>query len=85
MLIEIKDLPPGQKIKKISVDITFEDSGEIHCEQTVDTRDSAPVSDKQFIPEPPSPPNPPESRIIKEDGKVREHKEIPPEMKDMEF
>ena len=53
MIIEIKGLPEGQKIKHINVDITFDDNGEIGsvtenfqhaCEETqpveIDTREA---------------------------------------------
>lgn len=86
MIIEIKGLPDGHKIKHINVDITFEDGScavKTHAEQRHDVkveRVSHAVQDQH---------NDDDHREViaapNNDIDTRPKKEIPPEMTDMEF
>lgn len=89
MIIEIKGLPEGQKIKHINVDVTFDDSGEVVVKTVMDPN----VKKIEKLDLPPMPkPEPPRNmrRDHKEERPVidiekREVKDVPNEMKDMEF
>lgn len=72
MIIEIKNLPEGRKVKHINVDITFEEDGAVV--KTV-TEEKSPQPNVKFD----NVPTPPQTVV------EREHKEIPPEMQDLEF
>jgi hypothetical protein len=76
MIIEIKDLPQGRKVKHINVDITFEEDGVVVKTKTEPT-DSGSVDLPKF--------DMSENTIPVSEPIEREHKEIPPEMTDMEF
>lgn len=83
MIIEIKDLPPGRKVNRILVDITFEDSGsnliktEFNSFDSIDNpTDNPSTTYKQKGPDVPKPSEPTEER---------KHKDIPDEMKNLEF
>lgn len=115
MIIEIKDLPEGRKVKHINVDITFEEDGVVVKTDKTDKKpysptvtitpddiddacvdpetpilepfeeseidfssNQRPVVDKDFLSVDEFEPKVPEPII-------REKKEIPPEMTDMEF
>ena len=75
MIIEIKDLPEGRKVKHINVDIKFEEDGSVvvksKTEPSVEVEESPVVFDTA--------PVPPVTNI------ERERKEVPPEMQDLEF
>jgi hypothetical protein len=80
MIIEIKDLPDGKQIKKITFDIEFED-GNIRRTTNRSDYDGTPVGNPNVSEE---------SKSTEECKPVdvpveREAKEIPPEMTDMEF
>lgn len=93
MIIEIKDLPHGRKVKHINVDITFEEDGGVVVNASSDTQPS--ISTRNF-PESPIDPKDPidhqetqsespsdiERPVISED---RPKKEVPSEMLDLEF
>jgi hypothetical protein len=88
MIIEIKDLPHGRKVKHINVDITFEEDGTISTivKDEVDTTASSEKGASRA-----------QSQETESDVKFestetptpnledRPKKEIPPEMQDMEF
>lgn len=76
MLIKIEDLPNGQKIKHIKVDILFEDN-QIVSSDVVSENHSTP----NVFPEPPQEPSTPPARLLGDESIL----EIPPEMKDVEF
>jgi len=94
MIIEIKDLPPGRNVKRINVDVTFEDvtfeDGEPipvskSDSSTVNVKEvEAPplryisTSDDTIMPDVPTPAGP----IYNDD---RPKKEIPQEMLDLEL
>lgn len=79
MIIEIKNLPEGRKVKHINFDISFEEDGSAvvrtnsvqsyihHSENNTINDEVAPKVDVPKI------------------HLQREHKEVPPEMKDLEF
>lgn len=75
MLIKIEDLPSGQKIKHIKVDILFEDD-QIVSSDVVSEKHSNP----KVFPEPPQEPIVPPVGILGD-----EVLEIPPEMTDVEY
>jgi hypothetical protein len=84
MIIEIKDLPHGRKVKHINVDITFEEDGEVQVQTKVeDIKISKPT---KIAPAPVAESNDTdaviERPVIPEE---REKKEVPQEMTDMEF
>lgn len=72
MIIEIKDLPSGRKVKHISVDITFEEDGSPVVKTSTAEEPKEEIKFENV--EPP-----------KVQDSQREQKEIPPEMSDMEF
>lgn len=76
MIIEIKDLPPGRKVNRILVDITFEDSGPNLIETEFNDSDRETHTKTNKPSEQPKPSEPIEDR---------EHKDIPEEMMNMEF
>ena len=79
MIIEIKGLPTGQKIKHINVDITFDDDGTATVR--TDPVFKPPVSIEQGNTQDlPAIPVPPTNNIDD-----RPKKDIPSEMTDMEF
>lgn len=85
MIIEIKNLPEGRKVKHINVDISFEEDG-----PAVEVKTDTHIELGSERPHPPAPPVPPPKRVINEDLKpsipeTRETKPIPDEMKDLEF
>lgn len=99
MLIEIKDWPSDRKIKHITFDITFEEDGS-HVVKTTPSYPMpimpspvyGPIVPQPFMPTPVDPLAPP--WIVTSDATTntaaavapaREHKDVPPEMKDMEF
>ena len=76
MIIEIKDLPSDRKVKHITFDITFEEDGtpivkQSPAQQIIQHVHAAPVPVTAPIEMPMVTP--------------REHKDIPPEMTNMEF
>lgn len=75
MIIEIKDLP-NQKIKKIHVDIEFDDSDNVSVLSDISPEIKIPDSNKKSTKK---------ESVINKDDELREKKEIPDEMKDMEF
>ncbi len=84
MIIEIKGLPEGQKIKHINVDIEFDDSGEIESVNVnpltegsykTNAKEQSVTNLKPVIQAPPA---------TSQDTN-REQKEIPNEMKNIEF
>ena len=88
MIIDIKDLPPGQIISRISVDITFDGES---VQSNVLTEGSElhqtkPKSSNVKPIAPPPPPVPPKIRIL-DDSLLKDRKkmEIPPEMQDLEL
>ena len=84
MIIEIKGLPEGQKIKHINVDISFDDSGDI---QDINTKaDIGSYKQPENIPtEPVMPQNESFKEYEVQSIEKREKKEIPDEMRDIEF
>lgn len=77
MIIEIKDLPHGRKVKQIRVDVTFEEDGVKVSEQYVpgDSRDpvKSEIEKDQDI------------KQSTQDFETREAKDVPEEMLNMEF
>lgn len=97
MIIEIKDLPEGRKVSRISVDITFEDSGEpskVDCFEPTKQADRETKSHSGVVSV--SKPNEhiiidnadnnaPHDTQIKDNFEDRKPKEIPSEMLDLEL
>lgn len=81
MIIEIKDLPNGQLIKHMIIDVQFHENGEVKDTQTT----CEPVKTK--FPEPPKLPISPPTRDINDDILIptRTGKEIPAEMLELEL
>lgn len=95
MIIEIKDLPNDRKLKHITFDITFEEDGS-PIVKSIPTYQPAPVYvpivPQPMMPVPTTPIDPlaPPWTVTCDTSTsvapvVREHKDVPPEMKDMEF
>lgn len=88
MIIEIKDLPPGRKVKQISVDVTFEEDGVKVSQQEITSTDNSRPHTEPVITD-----NPVEPEIEKhqdtkspvKDFESREAKDVPDEMLNMEF
>lgn len=99
MIIEIKDLPPGRKVNRILVDITFEESGQDGLEPAIEpsfkvsNRQSESVPDlsdnntKVTVEAPQSIATGTEIPYISKPSMDvdREPRNIPPEMLDMEL
>ena len=85
MIIRIDDMPKGQKIKHINVDVTFEDDGTpiIKTEEVPNVPYESALG--KYPPlkalEPKDYPNESEGSVLD----ARPKKEIPPEMNDMVF
>lgn len=73
MIIKIENLPEGQTIKHINIDISFDDDGNPQIQTTRDSEVS--FEESSEIPEVESP-------VTDEE---REHIDVPPEMTDVEF
>jgi len=88
MIIEIKDLPPGRKVKQISVDVIFEEDGVKVSQQNITSTGNLSGSNDSLIQESPG-----ETKIEKhqdinppaQDFDHREAKDVPDEMLNMEF
>lgn len=99
MIIEIKDLPPGRKVNRILVDITFEESGQDGLEPATEPSSNVSNQQSKSVPDlgdnntkvtaeaPQSiAPEPEIPYISKPSMDVdREPRSIPPEMLDMEL
>ena len=92
MIIEIKGLPDGHKIKHINVDITFADGScvvKTHAEQRHDVKDEHVGHAAQDQQDQQDQHNDDDHREViaapSNDIDTRPKKEIPPEMTDMEF
>lgn len=86
MIIEIKNLPQDRKIKHITFDITFEEDGSTAIKTTpvfMPDRVVTPVYGP--IVQPVDPFQPPWNVTCTADSAQREHKDIPPEMTNVEF
>lgn len=83
MIIEISGLPDGQKIKHISVDIDFDESGNAEVKQTIEPTPNYKESESiqeliETVDEPTTP-------VVKPEIKDQPKAEVPPEMKDISF
>lgn len=76
MIIEIKSLPTGQKIKKIFVDILFDSDGNETVEVQVNNQVKEHTKPQEIINNNP---------VQTKDNELREPKPIPQEMLDIEF
>ena len=93
MIIEISGLPEGQKIKHINVDIKFEDDGSATVNSTVDGKETDKSFNETPVNEEPLSVDTVQALGTGTDDLItaplideeREHKDIPPEMTDMEF
>lgn len=88
MIIEIKDLPPGRKIKQISVDVIFEEDGVKVSQQKITPTDNSCQQNDPVEPVEPVEPEIEKHQDIKppaQDIKTREAKDVPDEMLNMEF
>jgi hypothetical protein len=88
MIIEIKDLPPGRKVKQISVDVIFEEDGVKVSQQNITSTDKLCKPNDPFIHESPGEPQIEKHQDIKppeQDFEQREAKDVPDEMLNMEF
>ena len=88
MIIEIKNLPTDRKVKHITFDISFEDDGTPVVKTSTPTVETTtkptPASPSvQAAPQPQQNNQPTPTPVV--DNTNREHKEVPPEMTDMEF
>lgn len=97
MIIEIKDLPEGRKVSRISVDITFEDSDDsskVDCYDPIKQTDSVTKSNpgvvsviepNESISTDNTDNDAPQDTQIKDNFEDRKPKEIPTEMLDLEL
>lgn len=88
MIIEIKDLPPGRKVKQISVDVIFEEDGVKVSQQEITSTDNSRPHTEPVITGSPVEPDIEKHQDIKppaQDIKTREAKDVPDEMLNMEF
>lgn len=85
MIIEIKNLPNGQKIKHVHIDIDFDDNGNV-SEERVSVNNSVQKTDDDMKNEQPIglEQHVHESKEIQRE-EPREKMDIPPEMLDGEF
>ncbi len=87
MIIEIRGLPEGQKIKKLTVDVDFDEEGNASTVTRVKPqRDNEAMKAHVEAQVPPVNVQPPMTQVPQPsvDG-PRAAKEIPPEMQDLEF
>lgn len=81
MIIEIRDLPEGRRVQRISLDITFENGSNETIGVTEDTTFHEEIVVSSVKAETPTP----KVNDASETEQNREHKEIPPEMLNQEF
>ncbi len=92
MIIEIKDFPSDRKIKHITFDITFEEDGTPIVKTIPIPQVPVPFPVYGPVTTPVNPMDPPwtvtcdtTANVPLTSNAVREHKDIPPEMQNLEF